>query len=292
MTKLSYVALFFLIPTVVFSQDTIKRNKYLITSSSCLTTIRQDGREVPYTGYAYYTYLLGRWKRLVPYKLGVIDGTVTEYYKNGKKKSEGEFKNGDPYGKTIYYYSTGEKMEEQYLDNTGTGKYTDYYKNGQIGEEGQILNGQKNGTFLTYNEYDGALVYKYSYVNGKQISKIPISNVKVLFLLKIDDQDSTGLVTILKNDKPYEIINSSGRSRGLALDLNSLYLFKFTKPGYVTKSISIDTNVPIENLTDEFDRIHFTVKLYKDEGKIRPLEKQLVGEIKFNKEIKDFEYIK
>jgi len=124
-------------------------------------------------------------------------------------------------------------------------------------------------------------------------TKFPYKNYKfnMTFLLYINGQDSTGLITITKNGKPFKTINSDGMVYSMALDLNSKYLFKCTKPGYVTKTVFFNTKVPIGNEKDEFALFKCTVDLYKEDGKTQPYEKP-VGEIKYNKKLKDFDYFK
>ena len=45
----------------------------------------------------------------------IIDGKGIEYYENGNKKYEGDFKEGKPNGKGIEYYENGNKRYEGYF---------------------------------------------------------------------------------------------------------------------------------------------------------------------------------
>ena len=124
-------------------------------------------------------------------------------------------------------------------------------------------------------------------------SKFPDKNYKfnIKFKLHINGQDSTGLITITKNGKPFKTIQSSGIKYPLALDLNSYYLFKCTKPGYITKIVFFDTKVPGRNEKDDFAKFTCFVELFKEDGKTKPADKP-IGGVKYSNELKDFDYDK
>ncbi|MCK7537002.1 MAG: hypothetical protein MZV63_41590 [Marinilabiliales bacterium] len=54
-----------------------------------------------------------------------------------------------------------------------------------------------------------------------------------------------GLIKLFENDKLIESFTSDRSGKfSLSLDLNKEYIIEFSKEGYVTKKISIDTHVP------------------------------------------------
>ncbi|NCO55450.1 MAG: hypothetical protein COS14_13080 [Bacteroidetes bacterium CG02_land_8_20_14_3_00_31_25] len=65
-----------------------------------------------------------------------------EYYSNGKKKIEGEVKNGKR-----------------------SGKWTYWFENGNIWSEGSFINGLSDGQFNIFNE-DGSKYMQSNYKNG------------------------------------------------------------------------------------------------------------------------------
>ncbi len=55
------------------------------------------------------------------------------YYKNGKKKYEGEWKDDKPNGKGVYYYENGNKLYEgEWQDGEYDGKGVQYDEDGNI----------------------------------------------------------------------------------------------------------------------------------------------------------------
>jgi antitoxin component YwqK of YwqJK toxin-antitoxin module len=94
--------------------------------------------------------------------------THTEYYDNGRIKSEGPLKNGKPFGVHHEYdetgkpvkaeiYDSGRVMAEGVLDTAGLqqGEWKEYYENGQMKSIGKYLNGNKVGQ------------WKYFYASSK-----------------------------------------------------------------------------------------------------------------------------
>lgn len=85
-------------------------------------------------------------------------------------------------------------------------------------------------------------------------------------------------------------VDRSGKFK-IDLDLNKDYIFEFSSEGYVTKKISINTEVPegFENKT--FTPIYFAVELFNQYKGVNTLVfTQPVGIIKFYRQIGDFDY--
>ncbi len=69
-------------------------------------------------------------------------GTVFSLYDDGKKKSEGAFKNGYYNGKWTSWYANGQKYTEgTFKDDYYDGKWTSWYENGQKYSEGIYKDG-------------------------------------------------------------------------------------------------------------------------------------------------------
>ena len=100
------------------------------------------------------------------FKDGELDGLVTEWYRNGQKKSEETYKDGKEIeGTEWHYYENGQKKEEVTYRIDKSRKGTDYalftgwHENGQKRYEGT----EKN------NNYDG--LWTYWYENGQKSSE-------------------------------------------------------------------------------------------------------------------------
>ena len=76
----------------------------------------------------------GKEKDNIIYELINGNGTVKEYWDNGKLKFEGEYLNGKRNGKGKEYYENGKlKFEGEYLNGERNGKVKEYYyRNGKL----------------------------------------------------------------------------------------------------------------------------------------------------------------
>ncbi len=97
------------------------------------------------------------------------NGPVTKLYDNGKKRFEGQFRDGVPFGKFIYYYKTGQlQAEMNYSDDGIIATSTTYYENGNKMAEGKFINQKKEGKWEYYlNEKDNNIISYEHYRNGK-----------------------------------------------------------------------------------------------------------------------------
>jgi hypothetical protein len=110
----------------------------------------------------------------------------------------------------------------------------------------------------------------------------------MLIQLNSNGKDSTGIVTITTKGKPFKTLESKGKAMPVELDLNSYYLVKFTRPGYITKIVYVDTKVPSGREQTEFVKFTCFVDLFKEDGKTKASAKP-AGGIKYNAEMKDFD---
>ena len=115
--------------------------------------------------------------------------------------------------------------------------------------------------------------------------------LEVPIKIKVNEGNLDGAeVTIIKNGgSPRKLPFSAKFS--LKLDLNANYIIKFTKPGFITKSIEINTTVPDSRANDGFDPYPFELKLFKQyDGVNIVVFDQPVAKIAFSNEIDDFDY--
>jgi hypothetical protein len=71
------------------------------------------------------------------------------------------------------------------------------------------------------------------------------------------------LITITKNGSPYRVIDPSKSKYKLDLELGAEFLLVFTKQGYITKSLLVDTHVPNGREKEEIREYIATVELAK-----------------------------
>ena len=89
------------------------------------------------------------------------EGIMTDFYPDGKKKSERFFKNDTQTGKTAIYHPNGNIKEVQYFDNIGMREKGDtlWYENGNMEYIAQFSNNMKNGLMTKFDSNQNA-IYK------------------------------------------------------------------------------------------------------------------------------------
>ncbi len=76
----------------------------------------------------------------------------TDWYENGKKKSEGSCKDGKKNGLWTWWYENGDKeLEKNYIDNKLDGLSTSWYENGEKRSEQNFKNGKKVGPYTKWD---------------------------------------------------------------------------------------------------------------------------------------------
>ena len=110
--------------------------------------------------------------------------------------------------------------------------------------------------------------------------------------LKIEDGDFEGVSVVIKNTTTGETNSVPGTSKfDLDLKLNCDYVISFSKPGYITKKIALNTNAPGERASQGFYPFNFEVNLFKQyDGVNIVIFNQPVGKISYNRLIDDFDY--
>ena len=94
------------------------------------------GSDTPYTGKVFGLYENGKKKQEGNLKDGKMDGSWVYWYENGQKDGEGNFKDGKPDGLLLGWYENGQKMiEENRKDGKYDGLTVYWHENGQKREE-------------------------------------------------------------------------------------------------------------------------------------------------------------
>ncbi|MCW3102451.1 MAG: hypothetical protein JWO09_891 [Bacteroidetes bacterium] len=105
-------------------------------------------------------------------------------------------------------------------------------------------------------------------------------SLKVKFSIEGGGMENA-LITITKNGSTYKVIDSKSKYV-LDLELGADFLLTFTKPGYITKSLAVDTHVPNGHEKDEFNQYIATVELAKQPEDQEITYTQPVGRIKYS----------
>ena len=129
------------------------------------------------------------------------------------------------------------------------------------------------------------LVMLPSIVSGQE-AKL---NLKVKFYIEKGKLENA-LITITRNGQPYRVIDPNKGKYTLDLELNSDFVFAFTKMGYISKDVIIDTHVPKGREEEYFNEFIAEVTLEpQPEDKIITYS-QPVGKIKYSNPSGDFDY--
>lgn len=140
------------------------------------------------------TTRIGKWIKLyidgtkqveVNYKNGLIDGVLTEYYKDGKVSETTTFVAGKKNGAYKSYYKNGQLYEEaNYQKDSLHGPASVYYKNGKLFKKITFDNNKKQGAYKEYYA-NGNLKEESNYENGEYsgISKGYLADGKSLMYL-------------------------------------------------------------------------------------------------------------
>lgn len=124
----------------------------------------------------------------------VFHGKYNQYNEKGIKIAEGNFVNGEPNGKSIYYYNNGKIKSVHYrLNSKITQESYLYYPNGKIwkyalynpvGECIFIVNYNKDGVLKSYDGDPQIEIYQFRFAHNKQFKINDSQHLKVGDILK------------------------------------------------------------------------------------------------------------
>lgn len=95
-------------------------------------------------------------------------------------------------------------------------------------------------------------------------------------------------VTVTRKNEPFKILDPAKGETTIEVPLGYEYLFTFTKLGYITQYIIIDTHVPENREIKPFRKQEFKVELQKESSKEVPENIKLA----YNMGLADFDFIK
>ncbi len=110
--------------------------------------------------------------------------------------------------------------------------------------------------------------------------------------VNVDGGNFEQVSVVIKNNTTNESQTIAGEPKlNIVLKLNSDYVLSFSKPGYITKKIALNTTAPADRIKDGFYPFSFEVNLFKQyDGVNIVIFNQPVGKISFNRLIDDFDY--
>lgn len=106
-------------------------------------------------------------KYIIPFKNGVITGSMKLYYPSGRLKADAEYKNGACVATEHYYYEKGNLWSERKCQDGTYVEMRTYYPNGKLDTIYPLNNNVAHGKALRYDE-KGNLLSEVFYVNGKR----------------------------------------------------------------------------------------------------------------------------
>ncbi len=129
------------------------------------------------------------------------------------------------------------------------------------------------------------------YVSSAYAQEVTKFNILVKF--NISDGDfKNSTITITKNGSPFRVINPNKEKHNVELPFGAEYLFTFIKMGYITKSVVVDTKIPVDREKEPFAKFSMEVRILPQPEDQIVTYTQPVGIIKYSLEINDFDFDK
>lgn len=161
MKKLTLLLAFGLMTSTAFSQINITE----LERVNGLWTKKGDSQ--PYNGDFEETFEDGSIKGTGTFVNGQLEGLRIQYFPNGEKRTEKEYKEAYPHGVAKEYYEDGTMKQEGYFENNReNGTWTLYYPNGIKKAVLTLESGIQQGPYFEYND-EGTLIRQYYFKNGK-----------------------------------------------------------------------------------------------------------------------------
>lgn len=133
-----------------------------------------------------------------------------------------------------------------------------------------------------------ASLFSFSGIGAQEVPKVNVS-----LKLKIKDGDlKNSQITITKTGEPYKVIDPDKGVGMVDLPLGFEYTFKYTKEGYNTKIVIMDTHIPENREKGMFAKMISEVELEMLTGKLEDNYIQFVGKITYSEIKGDFDFEK
>ncbi len=121
-------------------------------------------------------------------------------------------------------------------------------------------------------------------------AQAPVFSVKLIIDINGGGLDNVW-ITITKGGATYRTINPNGKSKYMVdFELGSEYLITVTKPGFITKSVIVDSHVPNGRESQEFNKFDARIELNKQPEDQEITYTQPVGKIGYSYTSTDFDF--
>ena len=108
--------------------------------------------------------------------------------------------------------------------------------------------------------------------------------------LEVEKGDMDGVVVKVKKDGKDAFTQSGASKMRLKLDFGKKYTLIFTKNGYITKTIEVNTKAPSARIAQGFDPYRIGVKLFLNDTQNSVMYNQPVAQIKYDQNLDEFNF--
>jgi len=130
------------------------------------------------------------------------------------------------------------------------------------------------------------LLFSFGTINAQETPKL---NVTVKLKIKNGDLKNS-LISVTKAGAPFKVIDPNTEEDNLELPLGFEYTLSFTKIGYTTKNVIIDTHVPQNREKGKFAKQIIPIELEKASGKQSGSNSQPSNKMEYSTAINDFDF--
>lgn len=128
----------------------------------------------------------------------------------------------------------------------------------------------------------------FGFAKAQEVMKF---NVLVKFNIADGDfKNSTIIIT--KDGANFRVINPNKEKHSVDLPFGGEFLFTFKKMGYITKSVIVNTKIPVDREKEPFAKFSMEVRILPQPEDQIVTYTQPVGIIKYSNEISDFDFDK
>lgn len=151
----------------------------------------------------------------------VADGFYREFYPNGQKFAEGQYKNGRQEGTWTYWYDNGkENRKATYKNGQPDGSWTVYNIEGAIVSKRGFKNGRRDGTWVIYDATGKQPLREEQYADGKADGTwkvwFPTGKQRTEMNFKLGARDGAAIEWDDKGNKRAEVSYKVGKLDGTA----------------------------------------------------------------------------
>jgi len=127
------------------------------------------------------------------------------------------------------------------------------------------------------------LMFLANSLNAQTFLEVPVK-------LEIEKGDLDNVVVKVKKDGKDAFTQSVASKMRFKFDFNRKYTLVFTKPGYITKTIEINSKAPAARISQGFDPYQIGIKLFKQGEENKIVYNQAVAHIKYDQNLDEFNF--